>query len=189
MLSLRAMSLELAYWILGGVLSIFGLLLAVVGTRFAALLRPLPRSRAASIILWCGAIAWFLYHIATVAEVDLAGFPRWVVAALFGGAGLLAFKYLDDLLSLRALGVLALFASNELLRAGFGHTPYSCVLAGTTYLLIIAGMWIGAAPYVLRNFIFKTCDSERFARVAGAVILVVGLANVVNALFFLPPAS
>ncbi len=182
------MTLDTAYWILGGALCVLGACLLVLGTKVSVFLHRLPRSRIATVVLWGGALAWFLYHIVTIAEVDLAGFPRWLVAVLFGGAGVLAFKYLDDLLSLRAIGVLALFASNELLRAGFGHTPYSCVLAGTTYLLIIVGIWIGAAPYVLRNFIFKLCESKRFARVSGAVFFVIGLANIANVIFFSPPA-
>ncbi len=183
------MNLETAYWILGGILAIFGATILVSGPKISPILSRLPRSKSAAVLLWGGALCWFFYHVATLREVDLAGFPRWLVALFFGGAGIAAFKFLNDLLPLRALGVLALFSANELLKAGFAQTPYSLVLASTSYLLIIAGMWVGVSPYVLRDFIFNICEREKFARISGAIFLLVGAANLGNALFFLPPNS
>lgn len=103
------MSLFQAYSAVGGFFVALGALLIFFGERIAPALEALPRSRAAGFVLWGGALAWFLWHLTTIPAVDLAGFPRSWLLALFGGAGLLAFKFLPDLLALRGLAVLALF--------------------------------------------------------------------------------
>ena len=101
------MSLFQAYSAVGGFFVALGALLIFFGERIAPALEALPRSRAAGFVLWGGALAWFLWHLTTIPAVDLAGFPRSWLLALFGGAGLLAFKFLPDLLALRGLAVLA----------------------------------------------------------------------------------
>ena len=177
------MDLSSAYLCVGGVFALAGALFFLFGARFAPQLRAFPRSYLAGVLLWSAALTWFFYHLTTISEVDLAGFPRWSFFVLFGGAGILAFKFLADLLPLRALAVLALFICNELLKIGFGHTPYSCVLAGTAYLLIIGALWAGAAPYVLRNAITFSTDNTTRARLVGGGIFLIGIANLV-AVFF-----
>ncbi len=177
------MDLSSAYLLVGGAFSLAGLLLFCCGERLAAPLNALPRSRAAAVLLWSATLTWFFYHLAGISEVDLAGFPRWSFFVLFGGAGLLAFKFLEDLLSLRAIAVLTLFACNELLKIGFGQTPYSVVLAGTAYLLIIGALWTGASPYVLRNAIAFTTRSPAHARGVGGGIFLLGLTNLIASFF------
>lgn len=183
---IAAMNLFQAYMATGGVLAVLGIAFVFGGEKFTGTLSALPRSRAAGIVLWGAAFAWFMFHLLTIPNVDLAGFPRSWLVALFGGAGLLAFKYLPDLLSLRGLSVLVLFSCNELLAAGFGQLPYSRILAGTAYLLIVAALWCGAAPYVLRNAIAWTARSVRNARIAGTLALIVGATNLAAGLFLLP---
>lgn len=177
------MDLSSAYLLVGGVFGIAGALLFFSGNRLATYLNAFPRSSLAGVLLWSAALTWFFYHLSTISEVDLAGFPRWSFFALFGGAGVLAFKFLADLLPLRAIAVLTLFVCNELLKIGFGHTPYSCVLAGTAYLLIVGALWTGAAPYVLRNAIAFSVKSTTHARCVGSTLFLVGLANLI-AFFF-----
>ena len=180
------MTLFQAYLIAGGSLTVLGALLLFFGEKISPALLALPRSRAAALVLWGAAFAWFIYHLMTIPNVDLAGFPRSWLIALFGGAGLLAFKYLPDLLSLRGLAVLVLFACNEFLGAGFGQLPYSRILAGTSYLLIIGALWSGASPYVLRNAIEWTTRSRRNSRLVGAGLVLFGVANLFAGLFWLP---
>lgn len=180
------MSLFQAYSAVGGFFVALGALLIFFGERIAPALEVLPRSRAAGFVLWGGALAWFLWHLTTIPAVDLAGFPRSWLLALFGGAGLLAFKFLPDLLALRGLAVLALFSCSELLSAGFGQLPYSRVIAGTAYLLIVLALWGGAAPYVWRDALFWTARSARNARIAGALALAVGAANLAAGFLWLP---
>lgn len=180
------MNLFQAYLAAGGVLGAVGVAFLFFGEKFSDALSALPRSRAAGVVLWGAAFAWFMFHLMTIPNVDLAGFPRSWLVALFGGAGLLAFRFLPDLLSLRGLSVLVLFSCNELLSAGFGHLPYSRVLAGTAYLLIVAALWCGAAPYVLRDAIAWTARSPRNARVAGTFALALGAANLLAGLVWLP---
>lgn len=180
------MNLFQAYMATGGALAAIGIAFVFCGEKFTGALSALPRSRAAGVVLWGAAFAWFMFHLLTIPNVDLAGFPRSWLVVLFGGAGLLAFKYLPDLLSLRGLAVLMLFSCNELLSVGFGHLPYSRVLAGTAYLLIVAALWCGATPYVLRNAIEWTARSRRNARIAGTLALAVGAANLAAGLFWLP---
>lgn len=171
------MNLFSAYCLLGSVFCVLGALVFGFGVRSASTLNAFPRSRLAGVLLWSAALAWFFYHLTTMSEVDLAGFPRWSFFAVFGGAGLLAFKFLEDLLPLRALAVLTLFSCNELLKIGFGQVPYSWILAGTSYLLIIAALWVGASPYVLRNAIAFTTETEKRSRIVGAVLFAIGAAN------------
>lgn len=177
------MDLSTAYLSVGGVFGLAGASLFFFGARLAPRLNAFPRSYPAGVFLWSAALVWFFYHLSTISEVDLAGFPRWSFFALFGGAGILAFKFLEDLLPLRALAVLTLFICNELLKIGFGHTPYSCVLAGTAYLLIIGALWTGATPYVLRNTIAFSVKNKACARGVGGGIFLIGLLNFI-ALFF-----
>ena len=177
------MDLSSAYLLVGGLFCLAGLLLLCCGERLAAPLNALPRSRVAAILLWSAALTWFFYHLAGISEVDLAGFPRWSFFALFGGAGILAFKFLEDLLSLRAIAVLTLFICNELLKIGFGHTPYSIVLAGTAYLLIVGALWTGASPYVLRNAIAFTTQNTSRARIVGSILFLLGLTNFTASFF------
>lgn len=171
------LSLSTAYIIVGSAFCLLGAIGLLAGTRVAPALLAFPRSQRAGIFLWAGALAWFLYHLNGLSEVDLAGFPRWSLFVVFGGAGALAFKFLKDLLPLRALAVLMLFACNELLSAGFNHVPDSRVLAGTAYLLIIGALWTGASPYILRNAIEKVCVSGKRIRLAGTFFALVGIAN------------
>lgn len=180
------MTLFQAYLATGGVFALLGVLLIVGGEKFADLLFALPRSRAAGIVLWGAALVWFVWHLLTIPEVDLAGFPRSWLLVLFGGAGLLAFKYLPDLLGLRGIAVLVLFVCAELLSAGFGQLPYSRVLAGTAYVLIVCALWCGASPYVLRNAIERAAGTPRGRCVAGAILLAVGIANLAAGTLWLP---
>lgn len=180
------MTLFEAYLATGGAFTALGLLLILGGEKFAGFLRALPRSRVADIVLWSAALAWFVWHLLTIPEVDLAGFPRSWLLVLFGGAGLLAFKFLPDLLGLRGIAVLILFACSELLSAGFGQLPYSRVLAGTAYLLILAALWCGASPYVLRDAIVRATDSPRARRISGAIFFAVAAANLGAGLLWLP---
>lgn len=180
------MDLFQAYLITGCTLTAFAALLLFSGEKISPALLALPRSRVATLILWGAAFAWFIYHLMTIPNVDLAGFPRSWLLVLFGGAGLLAFKYLPDLLSLRGLAVLVLFSCNELLTVGFGHLPYSRILAGTSYLLILGALWSGASPYVLRNAIEWTMRSPRNSRIVGSVTAILGFANLFAGLFWLP---
>lgn len=181
------MSLFHAYLVTGGVFVALGAVLLGFSQKgkIADALAALPRSRSVGFLLWALALAWFIWHLMTIPEVDLAGFPRSWLLVLFGGSGLLAFKFLPDLLSLRALAVITLFVSNELLSIGFGQLPYSRVLAGTAYLLIVAALWGGAAPYVWRNAIEKVSSSITAARVGGIIFLLIGIANLVAGIFWL----
>lgn len=177
------MDLSAAYLFVGSTFGIAGALLFFFGTRFASKINAFPRSYLAGVVLWSAALTWFFYHLSTISEVDLAGFPRWSFFLLFGGAGILAFKLLPDLLPLRAIAVLTLFICNELLKIGFAQTPYSCVLAGTAYLLIVGALWAGASPYVLRNAISFSVKSTTHAHCVGGTIFLIGLTNLIASVF------
>lgn len=177
------MDLSSAYVLVGSVFGFAGAFLFFFGVRSASVLNAFPRSKIAGTLLWAAALTWFFYHLSTISEVDLAGFPRWSFFVVFGGAGILAFKFLPDLLPLRALAVLTLFACNELLKIGFGHTPYSWVLAGTAYLLIIGALWAGTAPYVLRNAIAFSTQTATKSRIVGGIIFLTGIANLAASFF------
>lgn len=153
------------------------------GNVFGALWLKLPRAKAADVVLWTAALVWFFWHLCTLDDVDFAGFPRVPVIVLFMLSGAAAFKFIPDLLGLRAIAVLTLFACNELLAAGFNHVPYSLVLAGTAYILVVAALFVGASPYLLRDWLTWVFASKRNAFIAGTLFSLVAFANLVQGFY------
>ncbi|MDR2845197.1 MAG: hypothetical protein LBV28_03785 [Puniceicoccales bacterium] len=182
------MTLFNAYIASGAVLTASGLALAS-GTRGAtAALRGFPRSTAAAVVFFGGGAVWFLWGITRLGESDLAGFPREWMLGIFGVAGLLAFKFLPDLLAVRGLAVLMLLSARALLDAGYMQVPHSLVLATTAYAFVVLGVWWGAAPYVFRDWSGWVLEKRPRTLAVGVLIGAVGLANLISA-FFVPASA
>jgi hypothetical protein len=171
-------TLAQAYFALAAVLLLAG---GLVGTGAEAL-RSFRRSGFATAVLGLAAVAWFVAWLWFLPEADLAGLNRTLVLVVFAGASLATFKYMPDLLAVRALGVLLMFLARHVLDAGFTHLPYSLLAAGVSYgLLIVFGLWWASSPPAF----VQQCDwvlaSAARRRVLGVLLGGLGLACVYQA--------
>ena len=135
-------------------------------------LRAFPRSRfwGTAMIVAATVWAWLL-----VTKVDLGEFSDWRfrLQLIVPIAGFLAWQYVDEFLSVRALGMVTLLAAEPLLEAAWLHPEGSrLVLVVLVYAYIVLAMfWIGM-PYVLRDQIAWLTKNEsrwRAAALAGVI--------------------
>ncbi|MFM7241920.1 MAG: hypothetical protein ACKO3A_07515 [Opitutia bacterium] len=169
------MTLTQAYFALAALLLLAG---SLVWTG-AEVLRSFRRSGFATGLLGLAAVAWFVAWLWFLPEPDLAGLPRWFVLAVFTVASLATFKYLPDLLAIRALGVLMMFLARHVLDAGYTHLPHSLLAASVSYgLLVLFGLWWASSPPAFA----RQCDWVLAAtwrrRVVGALLAGLGVACV-----------
>jgi len=123
------------------------------GEETRAWLRGFPRSRTAGTILitlaavWC---TWIVYRM------ELGEFARFRTPLLVGipVSAWLLWRYVEEFLAVRALGMLALLAAEPLLEAAFLRPEVSRLfLVSLVYLWIIGGMFLVGTPYLLRDAI------------------------------------
>lgn len=183
------MTLAAAYIAIGAVLTVAGIALLLSKLPFVGgALRAFPRSLPAAVVFFGGGAVWFLWVVSQLGESDLAGFPRNWLLGIFGATALLAFKYLRDLLAVRGLAVLMLLSARALLDIGYMQLPHSLVLAVTAYILVVLGIWWGAAPYTFRDWINWILEKRARAIVIGIMVLFLGDANL-TAAFFVPAVA
>src|SRR5205807_7347046 len=136
---------------------IAGVFLILVG--FIGLVKPdsanaiqrFPRSRVAGIVLLTICLAWTFLLLATIQMGEFSSFRRPLLIALPIGY-VLALRFVDEFLAVRALGILCLLAAEPLLDAAFLRYETSRLLVTAfAYLLIIAGLFWVAVPYLLRD--------------------------------------
>ncbi len=150
------MSLTTATLIPGLLLFAFGTLLLIGGRSAGTFCKALPRSPAAAVVLFGGAAAWFLFDLAHISNADLIVFssPTPLVVG-FGLLAVLSFKYAPDFLAVRGLAALALLAASPLLTAGFMNFAHWQInfYKVAVYVAIVLGIWLGAQPWRLRDFL------------------------------------
>jgi len=114
-------------------------------------LRKFPRSKVAgSLLLFVDSI-WALLLLATM---DLGEFShlRQMLIIITLVATVLTFRYVDEFLAVRALGIFLLLLAEPLIEAAFLNPQTGrLLLVAFAYLIAILGMtWVGL-PYVLRD--------------------------------------
>ena len=137
-----------------------GILLLV--SHAAALLNPagamrfakaLPRSRPMAAILLVIAAAW---SFVMVQDLDLGEFSRlrgMMLLAIVAGA-ILSWLYVEEFLTVRALGMLLLLAAEPLLESAMlRHESSRVLLTLLAYLWATAGLFCVGMPYLLRDLI------------------------------------
>ncbi len=138
-----------------------------------------PRSRVAGVVLLTICLVWTFWLVATIQMGEFSSFRRPLLIALPIGY-VLAIRFVEEFLAVRALGVLCLLAAEPLLDAAFlRYEPSRLLVTVFAYLLIVAGLFWVAIPYVLRNQInwstrsvFRWRFLHAIAFVYGCVILV-----------------
>lgn len=165
-----SLSLQTVGWIVG-LLLVIGHALALMHAEGARQLLPkFPRAyRLGVALLVIGAIwAFFIVN-----GMDLGEFTKWrkmILMAIIAGTGLTA-MYVEEFLSVRALGVLLLLGAEPLLEAAFlrGETSrYLLVLLGYGWATL--GLFLVGMPYLLRdaiNWIVRSKARWQTAAVGG----------------------
>src|SRR5439155_1348270 len=104
-------------------------------------------------------LMWTFWLLATIQMGEFSAFRRPLLIALPIGYAL-ALRFVDEFLAVRALGILCLLAAEPLLDAAFLRYETSRLLiTGFAYVLIVAGMFWVAIPYVLRDQINLSAKS------------------------------
>jgi len=144
------LSLHTAGIIAGAFLVVVGVL-GLMKPDFAQVLKQFPRSRFAGIVLLTICLAWTFWLLATIQMGEFSSFRRPLLIALPIGYVLTLF-FVDEFLAVRALGILCLLAAEPLLDAAFlRYEPSRLLVTVFAYLLIIAGLFWVAIPYLLRD--------------------------------------
>lgn len=143
--------------------------LAVVAQRF-------PRSRMSGIVLLTVDLIWSLWLVATMEMGEFSSFRKPLLIALPVGYILVLF-FVDEFLAVRALGVLCLLVAEPLLDAAFlRHESSRLLVTVFAYVLIIAGLFWAAIPYILRDQINWSARSAFRWRLLHGIALVYGAA-------------
>ena len=167
------LSLHTVGMIAGAFLVLLGLI-GLVKPDFANVVRRFPRSRVAGIVLLTICLAWTFWLLATIQMGEFSSFRRPLLIALPIGY-VLALRFVDEFLAVRALGILCLLAAEPLLGAAFLRYETSRLAVTVfAYLLIVAGLFWVAIPYVLRDHINWIARSVFRWRCLHALILVYG---------------
>ncbi len=144
-LSLRTMG------ILCGLCLVIISLPGLVKPDLAGLAQRFPRSRFAGFLLLTVDLVWSLWLVATIEMGEFASFRGPLLIALPIGY-FLVLRFVDEFLAVRALGVLCLLAAEPLLDAAFlRHEASRLLVTVFAYVLIIAGLFWTAIPYILRD--------------------------------------
>jgi hypothetical protein len=138
-------------------------------------LRRFPRSASWGVGLASAAAIWFFI---LVMKMDLGEFTNWrpTILVVTPIAWYLSWKYVDEFLAVRALGMLVLLAAEPLLEAAFLRPePAAHVLRVWVYVWIVFAMfWVGT-PYTLRDQISWLTKAESRWRAAALFGLAYGV--------------
>ena len=168
---------ELSLHTAGIIVSAFLILIGLLGLLnpdFAGVVQRFPRSRVAGVILLTVCLLWTFWLIATIQMGEFSSFRRPLLIVLPIGY-VLVLRFVDEFLAVRALGILCLLAAEPLLDAAFLRYETSRLLITVfAYLLIVAGLFWVAIPYVLRDQINWSVRSVFRWRCLHALALIYG---------------
>jgi multisubunit Na+/H+ antiporter MnhG subunit len=157
----------------GAFLVVVGLI-GLIKPDFATVAKRFPRSRVAGIVLLTICLVWTFWLLATIQMGEFSNFRRPLLIALPIGY-VLTLLFVDEFLAVRALGILCLLAAEPLLDAAFLRYETSRLLVTVfAYLLVVAGLFWVAIPYVLRDQIDWSAKSAFRWRCMHAIALVYG---------------
>ena len=160
-----------------------GLLFAALGALFAipnqslsTMVRGFPRSRLAAYVTMILGGAWTLYMVLNLTEANYGNFKQYIFIA-FAIIGLLSFKYAPDFLSVRGACILYLLIANTLLTGAFGHydEPLRLFMVTPLYIGIALSLYLGYAPFRMRDFFGWLFATASRPRNFGLAILVYGI--------------
>ena len=160
--------------IIAGAFLIVVALIGLVKPEFAYVAQRFPRSRVAGVVLLTICLVWTFWLLSVIQMGEFSSFRRPLLIALPIGY-VLALFFVDEFLAVRALGILCLLAAEPLLDAAFLRYEASRLLVTVfAYLLIVAGLFWVAIPYVLRDQINWSTRSTFRWRCLHAIALIYG---------------
>lgn len=135
-------------------------------------LKRLPRSRVAGVLLLTVVLVWSFWLLATMEMGEFSSFRRPLLIVLPIGY-VLVIRFVDEFLAVRALGILCLLAAEPVLEAAFFRYETSRLfLTVFAYLLVLAGLFWVTMPYLLRDQInWSTQSNARWRIVHGFAAL------------------
>jgi hypothetical protein len=164
----------------GIIAGIFLLLVSIPGLVKPDLVRNVaakfPRSRGFAAALLTIDLIWAFWLVATMEMGEFSTFRRPLLIALPIGY-FLALRFVDELLAVRALGILCLLAAEPLLDAAFfRYEPSRLLVTVFAYVLVVAGLFWVMMPYLLRDQINWSTRSAARCRLLHGVMLLYGAA-------------
>lgn len=136
--------------------------------------RKLPRSLLAGVVLFTIDLIWAFWLLSTMEMGEFATFRRPLLIILPIGY-LLVLRFLEEYLTVRALGILCLLAAEPLLDAAFfRYEPSRLVVTVLAYLLVVAGLFWVTMPYLLRDQINWTGRSDTRCRFVHGIAVAYG---------------
>ncbi|HEY5741490.1 MAG TPA: hypothetical protein VIS99_03025 [Terrimicrobiaceae bacterium] len=126
-------------------------------------LKRFPRSRPMGTLLIALAAIWSFLLIRSMDLGEFAQLRNLMLVGILAGA-FLSWKYVEEFLAVRALGMLALLAAEPLLEAAFmRHETTRLLLVLLAYVWIVNGLfWVGM-PWIMRDQIaWLTAKMPRF---------------------------
>jgi hypothetical protein len=144
--------------------------------------RQLPRSYPAGVVLLSIDLCWTLWLVATMEMGEFQSFRRPLLIFLPIGF-ILALRFVDEFLAVRALGILCLLAAEPQLDAAFLRVD-AARLAITifAYVMVVLGILWVTMPYLLRDQINWTTHSQTRWRSVHGLCAAYGLAVLALAL-------
>ncbi|PYL10074.1 MAG: hypothetical protein DME34_01160 [Verrucomicrobia bacterium] len=138
----------------------------------AAVVQKFPRSRGAGIFLLTVDLIWTLWLLATIEMGEFSAFRRPLLIAV-PIAYVLALRFVDEFLAVRALGILCLLLAEPFLDAAFlRHQSSRLLVTIFAYLLIVVGLFWVMVPYILRDKInWAARSSARWRLLHGAALV------------------
>lgn len=167
------LSLQTAGIIVGAFLILISLP-GLINPDLSSLAQRFPRSQVAGAVLLTLCLVWTFWLVKTIPMGEFSSFRKPLLIALPIGY-LLALRFVDEFLAVRALGILCLLAAEPLLEAAFLRYEASRLLVTVfAYLLIVAGLFWVAAPYLLRHQIDWSARSVFRWRFVHAIAFIYG---------------
>jgi hypothetical protein len=168
------MSLTAATLLPGILLIVIGALFLVSNSAIVSMFKALPRSRVAAGLFFGVGALWFLYQVAHLSEADFGEY-RVQLTVGFTVIAALSFYYVPDFLAVRGLSVLTLLGAWPLLMAAYMEVPQQRkFMVAFVYLCIALAIYLGAAPYRLRDFFQWLFSTKGRPRVFGGAMLAYG---------------
>jgi hypothetical protein len=146
--------------------------------------RAFPRSRLAGTVLLLLAVVW---SFVLVSDIDLGEFSRLRSVMLVGivAGAVLSWIYVEEFLSVRALGMLLLLAAEPLLESCMLRSePSRLLLVILAYAWVIAGLFFVGMPYLLRDAVKIVTAQKQIWLMAAFGGLLYGTALLFAALFW-----
>jgi hypothetical protein len=158
------------------VLLILGVLFLIGNSAIVSMFKAFPRSKFAAGSLFPAGAGWFLYAISHLSEADFGEY-RKILFVVFALVAVLSFFYVPDFLAVRGACILMLMAAMVLLDAGYmvNDLPLIWVYKAVVYLGVAIALYLGAAPYRLRDFFQWLFVRPNRPRILGGGMTVVGV--------------